>query len=222
MACVLDCGIVEMVRKIGIRKENLRIREHLKTELSHYSIETWDVEYNFPWGWKELEGIANRTDFDLKQHMKFSKSDLNYFDEESKEKVVPYVIEPSFGLERTIMVMLLDAYSEEKDDKEIKVKLKLAPTVAPVRVGIFPLMKKDGLSEKAKEVFEMLKTCYVCEYDESGSIGKRYARADEIGTPSAVTIDYDTLKDDSVTVRDRDTAKQVRIKIKELPKYFEK
>lgn len=215
--------IVESMRwfeKIGIKKENLRIREHLKTELSHYSSETWDVEYNFPWGWKELEGIANRSDFDLKQHMKFSKSDLQYFDEATKEKVVPYVIEPSFGLERTIMVLLLDAYTEEKDEKEVKVKLKLDPSVAPVRIGVFPLMKKDGLAEKAKEVFEMLKVEFVCEYDESGSIGKRYARADEIGIPFAITIDYDTLKDDSVTVRDRDTTKQKRVKIQELAEHL--
>lgn len=154
--------------------------------------------------------------------MKFSKTDLNYFDEETKEKVVPFVIEPSFGLDRAIMVMLLDAYAEEKDDKEVKVKLKLDPSIAPVKIGVFPLMKKDGLAEKAKEVFEMLKKEFVCEYDESGSIGKRYARADEIGTPFAVTIDYDTLKDDSVTVRDRDSTKQVRVKIKELKKHFAK
>jgi len=215
--------IVESMKwfeKIGIKKENLRIREHTKTELSHYSTETWDVEYNFPWGWKELEGIANRTDFDLKQHMKFSKTDLNYFDEETKEKVVPFVIEPSFGLDRTIMVLLLDSYSEEKDGDEMKIKLKLSADIAPVRIGVFPLMKKDGLAEKAKEVFESLKKDFVCEYDESGSIGKRYARADEIGTPFAVTIDYDTLKDETITVRNRDSTKQVRVKIKDLAKHL--
>lgn len=194
----------------------------MKTELSHYSIETWDVEYNFPWGWKELEGIANRTDFDLKQHMKFSKTDLNYFDEETKEKVTPFVIEPSFGLERTIMTILLDSYSEVKEENEVKVKLKLESSISPVKVSVFPLMKKDGLAEKAREVFNLLKENYVCEYDEAGSIGKRYARADEIGTPLAITIDYDTLKDKSVTVRDRDTAKQVRVKIKELSNFLDK
>ena len=217
---IVEC--MKWFEKIGIKKENLRIREHLKTELSHYSSETWDIEYNFPWGWKELEGIANRSDFDLKQHMKFTKSDLNYFDEETKEKVIPFVIEPSFGLERTIMTILLDAYSEEKGDKEVKVTLKLQPSIAPIKVAIFPLMKKDGLAEKAKEVFDILKEEFVCEYDEAGSIGKRYARADEIGTPFAVTIDYDTLKDKSVTVRDRDTTKQVRVKINELISFFEK
>src|SRR3989338_6792346 len=207
---------------IGIKKENLRIREHLKTELSHYSSETWDVEYNFPWGWKELEGIANRTDFDLKQHMKFSKTDLNYFDEETKEKVIPCVIEPSFILERTIMTILLDYKSKEKEDDEVKVKLKLDSSISPVKVAIFPLMKKDGLSENAKEVFELLKKEFVCEYDEAGSIGKRYARADEIGTPLAITVDYDTLKDKTVTVRDRDTTKQARVKIDKLFEFLEK
>lgn len=211
--------IVESMKwfeKIGIKKENLRIREHTKTELSHYSSETWDVEYNFPWGWKELEGIANRTDFDLKQHMKFTKSDLNYFDEEAKEKVMPFVIEPSFGLERTIMVLLLDAYTEEKDEKEIKVKLKFHPSISPVKVSVFPLMKKDGLAEKAKEVLDILKKDFVCEYDEAGSIGKRYARADEIGVPTTITCDYQTLKDNSITIRDRDTTSQIRVAIKDL------
>jgi len=219
---IVEC--MKWFEKIGIKKENLRIREHTKNELSHYSSETWDIEYNFPWGWKELEGIANRTDFDLKQHMKFTKSDLNYFDEETKEKVVPFVIEPSFGLDRTIMVLLLDAYREEKDEKtkEIKVKLKLHPEISPVTVAIFPLMKKDGLAEKAREVFEMLKTEFVCEYDEAGSIGKRYARADEVGTPWAVTIDYDTLRGKTVTLRNRDTTEQIRVKISELEKSITK
>jgi len=220
--------IVESMKwfeKIGVKKENLRIRQHRKTELSHYSTETWDVEYNFPWGWKELEGIANRTDFDLKQHMKFSNSDLHYFDEENKEKLVPFVIEPSFGLERTVMVLLLDSYAEIKEDNELKVKLKLNPSISPVKVAVFPLMKKDGLVEKAREVFEKLNKEFVCEYDDSGSIGKRYARADEIGVVAAITCDYQTLADNTITIRDRDSTNQIRVEIKELKsvlsKFFE-
>jgi glycyl-tRNA synthetase len=201
---------------IGIRKQNLRIRQHTKNELSHYSMETWDVEYNYPWGWKELMGIANRTDFDLKQHMNSSNADLTYFDEETKEKIVPYVIEPSFGMERVILTLLIDNYSEKKEKDGTKVVLRLEKKIAPVAVSVFPLMKKDGLDEKAKEVFNLLKQQFVCEYDESGSVGKRYARADEVGIPIAITVDYDSLKDESATVRDRDSTKQIRVKIKDL------
>lgn len=158
----------------------------------------------------------------MKQHMKFSKSDLNYFDDETKEKVVPFVIEPSFGLERTIMVLLIDAYSEEKDKEEIKIKLKLNPSIAPIEFGVFPLMKKDGLAEKAREVFGLLKKDFICEYDEAGSIGKRYARADEIGTNYCITIDYQTLKDETVTIRDRDSTKQRRVEVKKLLEILKK
>ena len=202
---------------VGLKDDNLRIRQHTRSELSHYALETWDIEYNYPWGWKELQGIANRTDFDLRQHMKFSSKDLAYFDEESKEKVVPHVIEPSWGLERTILTVLMGAYSEKEENGEVKVVLKLRPSISPVKASIFPLMKKDNLDGKAGEIFDMLKSEFVCEYDEAGSIGKRYARADEVGIPLCITIDYSTLEDDSVTIRDRDTTKQVRVKIKELP-----
>ncbi|MBI2543166.1 MAG: glycine--tRNA ligase [Candidatus Aenigmarchaeota archaeon] len=201
---------------IGLKKENLRVRQHMPTELSHYALETWDVEYNYPWGWKELQGIANRTDFDLKQHMKFSNKDMTYFDEDSKEKVIPHVIEPSWGLERTILTVLMDAYSEKTEDNETKITLKLHQSLSPVQVAVFPLMKKDNLDKKAREIFDMLKKDFICEYDESGSIGKRYARADEIGAVACITIDYDSLKKDTVTIRDRDTTKQIRAKIKEL------
>ncbi len=201
---------------LGIKKQNLRLRQHLRTELSHYSTETWDVEYNYPWGWKELQGIANRTDFDLNQHMKFSKTDLTYFDEETKEKFVPYVIEPSFGLERTILTLLIDAYDEKKENEEVKTVLHLASEVAPVFISIFPLMKKDDLCKKAKGVYDVLKKDFVAEYDDSGSIGKRYARADEIGTPFAATVDFDSIKKNDVTVRERDSTRQVRVKIKDL------
>ena len=174
------------------------------------------IEYNYPWGWKELEGIANRTDYDLKQHSKVSKSDLSYFDEEGKEKIIPYVIEPSFGLERTILTLLLDAYDEKNDKDGMKVLLKLSPEISPVQVAVFPLMKKDGLDKKAKEIFEALKKEFVCEYDESGSIGKRYARSDEVGIPFAVTVDYVSLKKKDVTIRNRDDTSQIRVSISSL------
>ncbi|MBI5228626.1 glycine--tRNA ligase [Candidatus Micrarchaeota archaeon] len=207
---------------LGIHPENLRIREHLKEELSHYSSETWDVEYNYPWGWKELEGIANRGDFDLKQHAKFSGKDLSYFDAEKGERVTPIVIEPSWGLERTLFTLLLDAFEEKVENGKAKLVLRLHPTIAPVRVGVFPLMKKDGLAEKAREVCESLKKEFACEYDEAGSIGKRYARMDEIGTPYCVTIDYDSLEKNTLTLRERDSAKQVVLPVKALKETLQK
>lgn len=207
---------LKWLEDIGIKKENLRIRQHTKTELSHYSLETWDIEYNYPWGWKELVGIANRTDFDLKQHAAYSKADLTYFDEATKEKIVPHVIEPSFGLERIILTLLIDGYTEKTENGEMKIVLKLKPYVAPLTAYVFPLMKKDGLDKKAGEILNTLKRKIVCEYDDSGSIGKRYSRSDEIGVPWCITIDYDTMKDDTVTVRNRDDTKQVRIKISDL------
>ncbi|MFH0972130.1 MAG: glycine--tRNA ligase [Candidatus Micrarchaeota archaeon] len=225
---------------IGIKPENLRIREHVKQELSHYSQETWDIEYRYPWGWKEIAGIANRTDYDLKQHMVESKKDLSYFDEESKAKIIPFVIEPSFGLERAFLTAVFDAYEEKIEVKEPREKqesgeakpggnsenskpveekkniLHLSPAISPVQVAVFPLMKKDGLAEKAREIFAALKAKFACEYDESGSIGRRYARQDEIGTPYCITIDYDTLKDNAVTIRERDFAKQKRVNLDEI------
>ena len=206
---------------LGMKKENLRLRQHTKDELSFYSSETWDVEYKYPWGWKELIGIANRRDYDLKQHMKFSGKDLSLFDEENKERVVPYVIEPSFGLDRPLFTLLMDAYSEKVEDGETKTILKLHPSLASVKVAVFPLMKKDGLKEKAKEVYEMLKTQVTCEFDDAGSIGKRYARSDEVGIVVCVTVDYDTLKDNTVTLRDRDTTQQIRVNISELKNKIE-
>ncbi|MEM2974049.1 MAG: glycine--tRNA ligase [Candidatus Micrarchaeia archaeon] len=207
---------MEFFLSLGIKSENLRLRQHTKDELSHYSSETWDIEYRYPWGWKELMGIANRTDFDLKQHMKFSGKDLSLFDDERNERVIPHVIEPSFGLDRLLFTILMDAYSEKREEGETKIVLRLHPSIAPAKAAIFPLMKKDGLREKAREVYMALRTKIVCEYDEAGSIGKRYARSDEIGIPYCITIDYETLKDDTVTIRDRDTTKQERVKIDEI------
>ena len=206
---------------LGIRKEKLRLRQHVKTELSHYSSETWDIEYDYPdSGWKELQGIANRGDFDLKQHQTHSKKDLTLFDEASKQKILPHVIEPAIGVDRTILTLLIDAYEEKKEAAEIKTVLKLSPKIAPVKCAVFPLMKKDALPEKARLVYEELKkTGFKIDYDEAGSIGKRYARNDEIGTPYCVTIDYESLEgqtNDTVTLRDRDTGSQKRIHYEKL------
>jgi len=198
---------------LGINPQNLRIRQHLKEEKSHYALDTWDIEYNYPFGWKELQGMANRTTYDLNQHMKFSGKDLTYFDEETKEKITPYVVvEPSQGVERAMLAFLLEAYEEEKE----RVVLKLNPKISPIKVAVFPLVSKDGLDEKAREIYEMLLKNFACFYDEKGSIGRRYRRMDEIGCPLCVTIDYDTLKDNTVTIRSRDTMKQIRVKISEL------
>jgi glycyl-tRNA synthetase len=204
---------------LGIKPGKLRARKHGQTELSHYSSETWDIEYDFPWGWKELAGLANRTDFDLKQHAAHSGADLSVFDEELKAKVVPYCFEPSFGSERLIFTLLLDAFGEgaaAASGEGSTIVLHLKHGVAPLDIAILPLMKRNGLDEKAMQVFEALKKEFRAEYDASGSVGKRYARYDEVGVPYCVTIDYDTLKDHTVTMRDRETTKQVRLPAKKL------
>jgi len=204
---------------LGAKQENFRVRQHLKKEKSHYALDTWDLEYNFPFGWKELQGIANRTDFDLQQHIKASGKDLSLFDEETKKKVIPYVIaEPSQGVERAFLVFMFDAY--EFDKKRENVVLKLNPRLAPVKLGIFPLVNK--LDNEAKKVYNELKKHYNCIFDKSGSIGRRYSRADEIGIPYCITYDFDSLKDKAVTVRNRDDTKQVRIPISGLKETIEK
>jgi len=196
---------------IGLRRERLRVREHLKTELAHYAIQTFDVEYFFPFmGWKEIEGIANRGDYDLRRHMEFSGKDLAIVDD--GEKVVPHVIEPSFGVDRVILALLTDAYRRVED----RIVLSLNPRVAPVKVAVFPLVTKEPFTSKAREVYNMLKEEFAAFYDEKGSIGRRYARVDEAGVPLAVTIDGTTLEDNTVTIRFRDTRKQIRAPISEL------
>lgn len=212
----------EFVREIGAEKENLKRKEHPPEKLSHYSRKTVDIEYKFPFGFKELYGLAHRGDFDLTQHSKYSRQSLEYYDQETKEKVVPHVLEPSFGVDRTILVALLSAYREEKVEEETRVVMKFPKKIAPIKIAIFPLLKnKPELVKKAKEIFEELKYNYTCEYDEVGSIGKRYRRQDEVGTPYCITVDFDTLeKDNTVTIRDRDTMEQKRIKIEELKNYF--
>ncbi|ADL42443.1 glycyl-tRNA synthetase [Caldicellulosiruptor obsidiansis OB47] len=208
--------------KLGIRKENLRIREHGKNELAHYAKACVDIEYLFPMGWSELEGIANRTDFDLTQHQKYSGENLSYFDDETKQRYIPYVIEPSAGVDRSLLAFLIDAYEYQQIDKDdFRVVLHLHPAIAPVKAAVFPLLKKEELVKKAREIYNELKYKWIVQYDESGSIGKRYRRQDEIGTPFGITVDYQTLEDETVTIRDRDTMEQVRVHIKEIIPYLE-
>ena len=205
---------------LGMKKENLRLREHSKEELSHYSKGTTDIEFLFPFGWGELWGIADRTDFDLKQHMEFSKEDFNYLDAETGEKYVPYCIEPSLGCDRVTLAFLCNAYEEEDlGEGDSRIVLHLHPALAPYKVAVLPLSKK--LSGKAEEVYAQLSKSFMCDYDEAGSIGKRYRREDEIGTPYCVTVDFETENDGCVTIRDRDTMEQVRVKIDELEKWIE-
>ena len=200
---------------LGMTEENMRLRDHSPEELSHYSNGTTDIEFKFPFGWGELWGIADRTDFDLKQHMEYSKEDMTYLDPETNERYVPYCIEPSLGADRVTLAFLCNSYEEEEiAEGDIRTVLHLHPALAPYKVAVLPLSKK--LSDKADEVYSMLSKKFMCDYDEAGSIGKRYRREDEIGTPYCVTVDFDTLEDESVTIRDRDTMEQVRVKISEL------
>ena len=206
----------------GAKKEDLRRYEHPKDKLSHYSQKTIDIEYRYPFGFKELFGLAHRGDFDLSQHSKFSGQKLEYFDAKNNRRYTPHVLEPTFGVERTILTTLLANYHEEKVKGETRVVMKFPNIIAPIKVAILPLSKKDELAKPAKKLFNDLKAEFMIEYDESQSIGKRYRRQDEIGTPYCVTFDFDSLKDNSVTVRDRDSMKQERIKIINLKKYLKK
>ena len=201
---------------IGIRKENLKLRQHRKDELAHYAKDCYDIEYLFPMGWSELEGIANRADFDLKQHAAHSGNDLTFFDEESKTHVVPYVIEPSSGVDRTVLALLCDAYCEEPDKDEIRTVLKLHPSIAPYKVAVLPLSRKEPVVDCARKVYSALRKSFSTSYDDAQSIGRRYRRQDEIGTPYCVTIDFDSLEDNSVTLRDRDSMRQLRLPIDKL------
>lgn len=205
--------------EIGVTEENLRMRDHDPKELSHYSKGTTDIEYKFPFNWGELWGIANRTDYDLTQHMEHSSQDMNYFDPEKNEKYVPYVVEPSVGVDRLLLAVYADAYAEEElEGGDSRNVLRFHPAIAPVKIAILPLSKK--LTEEAEKLHELLSPHYAVELDERQSIGKRYRRQDEIGTPYCVTIDFDSLEDNAVTIRHRDTMEQVRVPIAELLDWF--
>ncbi|OQA04220.1 MAG: Glycine--tRNA ligase [bacterium ADurb.Bin400] len=205
---------------LGMKKENLLIREHEKSELSHYSTGTSDIEYRFPFGVSELAGIAQRTDYDLKQHEQYSGQELKYYDDESRAKYVPYVVEPSMGIDRAMLAFLVDAYDESNgsDGRAAgEVTLRLHPKLAPIKAAVFPLVKKEGLPDVARSmVDELRRSGIMVFYDESGSVGRRYRRQDEIGTPWCITVDFQTLEDETVTVRDRDTMKQERVAVKKI------
>jgi glycyl-tRNA synthetase len=205
---------------LGMTPQNLRLRQHDPDELAHYAADTYDVEYLFPWGWDELEGIANRTDFDLKAHISRSGEDLTYFDQEADERFVPYVIEPAGGATRTTFAFLIDAYTDEEVNGEQRTVLRLDPRLSPVKVAVLPLSKKPDLVETTDTVASLLRDRWQIEVDVTQSIGRRYRRQDEIGTPLCVTIDFDTLDDHQVTVRDRDTMAQDRIPIDNLVAYL--
>jgi glycyl-tRNA synthetase len=201
---------------LGIRPDHLRLRPHESDELSHYSSQTSDIEYLFPIGWSELEGIANRGDYDLRQHAQFSGETLEYFDQQSGERYVPHVIEPAAGADRATLAFLVDAYDEEELEGETRTVLRLHPRLAPVTVAVLPLMRREGQPELAREIQHALRGALQCEYDDGGSIGRRYRRQDEIGTPWCVTVDHQSVEDRTVTLRERDSLAQERIGVDEL------
>jgi glycyl-tRNA synthetase len=204
--------------KLGIKKENLRLRQHSKEELAHYARECYDINYLFPMGWAELEGIANRGDFDLVQHATFSGKSLTYYDEETKENITPYIIEPSAGVDRSFLAFLCDAYGEEEVEGETRVLLHLHPDLAPIKVAVLPLSRRESLVSLAKQIYADLRQHLMVQYDDAQSIGRRYRRQDEIGTPFCVTVDFQSLEDEQVTIRERDTLNQIRLPIAELKK----
>ena len=207
--------------KLGIKKEHLRLREHAQDELAHYARKCFDIDYLFPMGWAELEGIANRGDFDLVQHASFSGKDLSYFDEETKEHIVPYVVEPAAGVDRLALAFLCAAYDEEPDKEEIRVLLHLHPSLAPFKVAVLPLSRREKLVKVAEELYADLRRRWMVSYDDAQSVGRRYRRQDEIGTPFCVTVDFQSLEDNQVTIRERDTMNQIRIPISELRRTLE-
>ena len=202
--------------KLGIKRENLQLREHAKEELAHYARKCYDIDYLFPMGWAELEGVANRGDFDLVQHAKYSGKSLDYFDDATKERYLPYIIEPSAGVDRTALAILCDAYCEETVEGETRVLLHFHPALAPIKVAVLPLSRKENLAAVAKQVHADLRQHWMVYYDDSQSIGRRYRRQDEVGTPFCVTIDFQSLEDNQATIRERDTMNQIRVPISEL------
>lgn len=212
--------MVDFFVSLGVKKENLRLRDHTPEELSHYSKETTDLEYKFPFGWGELWGVANRTDYDLSQHMEYSGKTLTYFDSVENKQIIPYVVEPSLGADRAILVILCDAYDEEEVEGKTRVVMRFKPEIAPIKCAVLPLSKKEPLDELARKIYHDLKKSYHVEYDNTGSIGRRYRRQDEIGTPFAITVDFDSLEDNKVTIRDRDTMQQDRVEIAQVRDYL--
>ncbi len=204
-------------QRLGLQKDKLRFHEHAPDELAHYAKAAFDIEYEFPFGWNEIEGIHNRTDFDLSRHQEFSGKDLRYFDDQTKERFIPYIIETSVGCDRTLLTCLVDAYTEEEE----RVVLKLAPAIAPIKAAVLPLVKRDGMPEIAKKIVDEIRGDYRIFYDEAGSIGRRYRRMDEAGTPFCITVDSQTLEDQTVTVRERDTMAQERVHINEIKAYLD-
>lgn len=209
-----------VTKTLGIKEKNLAWRKHTDKERSHYSKETYDLDYKFPFGFKELWGIAYRTDYDLQQHAKLSGKDLNYFDPVKNKKFIPHVIEPAVGLNRIFLMLITDAFREEEVEGKTRTYLKLSPRVAPVKVAVFPLQKDAKLKEVAKKIFNELKNFFTVEFDDAGNIGKMYRRQDEIGTPYCITVDFESLQDNKVTVRERDTMKQERVLISEIYQYL--
>jgi len=204
-------------QKLGIRADRLRFHQHGPDELAHYAKDAYDIEFEFPFGWKELEGIHNRTDFDLSRHSEYSGKDLTYLNDETRERYLPYIIETSAGLTRSVLMVLSDAYEEEQiDENDTRTVLRLHPQVAPVTVGVFPLVKKDGLADLARDIEKGLREEFATFYDQGGAIGRRYRRQDEIGTPYGITIDYETKENNTVTLRFRDSMEQVRVPVPEL------
>ncbi|MBT3273215.1 MAG: glycine--tRNA ligase [Spirochaetales bacterium] len=209
-------------QKLGIRKNRLRLHEHGPTELAFYAKKAFDIEYEFPFGWSELEGVHNRTDYDLKRHAEYSGKDLEYLDDQTRERFIPWVVETSAGLTRTVLTVLADAYEEEQLDGDERTVLHFHPSVAPITIGVFPLVKKDGLAELAGDIEKELREDFSTFYDQGGAIGRRYRRQDEIGTPFCITVDYETKDDTTVTLRFRDTMEQVRIPRAELAERIRK
>ena len=207
----------EFYKRLGVRQSRLRFHQHGPGELAHYAKVAFDIQYEFPFGWKELEGIHNRTDYDLRRHMEFSGKDLSYLDDLRGERFTPFVIETSAGLTRTVLTVLADAYDEDEVEGEKRSVLRLHPELAPITVGVFPLVKKDGLAELAGEIERSLREEFSTFYDQGGAIGRRYRRQDEVGTPFGITVDYQSKEDRTVTLRFRDSMEQVRVKIEELP-----
>jgi glycyl-tRNA synthetase len=206
---------------LGLRPEKLRFHQHSKDELAHYAKDAYDIEYEFPFGWNEFEGVHNRTDFDLSRHQQYSGKKLEYLDTTTNERFIPYVVETSAGADRTTLAVLCDSYREEEVAGETRVVLRIAPALAPVKAAVFPLVNKDGMPELSRRILDGLRTRFNVFHDDSGSIGRRYRRQDEAGTPFAITVDGQSIQDGTVTVRDRDTLQQVRVAADGLVAYLE-